>query len=77
MTLCAVQDIALRGHREGRLVDSERNIVDQGFNCGALNRGNFLEILGSYAIYDPVIRKKLHGPQNAQYVDHGIQDEKC
>ena len=71
---CSVQDLAFRGHREGRMVDLEGEHVEQGFNCGARNRGNLLEILSSYAIHDPIILSKLQGPKNAQYVHHDIQD---
>ena len=56
------------------MVDSEGEYVEQGFNCGARNRENFLEILSSYAIHDSIILSKLQGPKNAQYVHHDIQD---
>ena len=71
---CSVQDLGFRGHREGRMVYSEGEYVEQGFNCGARNRGNFLEILSSYAIHDSIILSKLQGPKNAQYVHHDIQN---
>ena len=34
---CSVQDFGFRGHREGRMVDSGGEYVQQGFNCGARN----------------------------------------
>ena len=45
VTLCAVQDLPLRGHLEGRLIDDKKDVIDPGFNCEFRNRGNFLEIL--------------------------------
>ena len=75
MSLYAVQDLALRGHREGRILDDDDEVLDQDFNCGSRNRENFLEILESYSVHDTIVRKKLHGPQNAQYVHHYIQED--
>ena len=42
--LCAKQDLALRGHREGPNSD---------------NRGNFLEILNVVAKHDPIVQRKF------------------
>ena len=75
VTICAVQDFALQLHKEGRVLDDGGEVIDQDFNCGNRNRGNFLEILGSYSVHDTIVRKKLHGPQNSKYVHHGIQDD--
>ena len=77
VAICAVQDLPFRGHREGRIVDDEGNAIDHGFNCGFRNRGNFLEILGSFAVHDDIVRKKLraHGSLNAQYTHHSVQNE--
>ena len=73
VVLCSVQDLGLRGHREGRLTGDSSEL---GFSCGDRNRGNFLEILSSYAVHDPVVRRKLmSGPSNAQYTHHSIQDQ--
>ena len=41
VTLCAVQDLPLRGHLEGRLIDDKKDVIDPGFNCGFRNRGTF------------------------------------
>ena len=71
VTICAVQDFALRGHREGRIIDDDGEVIDQDFNCGNRNRGNFLEIFGSYSVHDTIVRKKLYGPQNAKYTSCG------
>ena len=71
VVLCSVQDLGLRGHREGRLDASELD-----FSCGVRNRGNFIEIMSSYAVHDPVVRRKLmSGPSNALYTHHSIQDQ--
>ena len=76
VVLCSVQDIALRGHREGCLVDSSGHCVELDFNCGNRNRGNFLEILSSYAIHDPIIKRKLmSGSSHTQHTHHSIQDQ--
>ena len=75
VTICAVPDLALRGHREGRILDDDDEVLDQDFNCGSRNRGNFLEILESYSVHDTIVRKKPHNPQNAQYVHHDIQED--
>ena len=73
VVLCNVQDLGLRGHREGRLTGDSSEL---GFSCGDRNRGNFLEILSSYAVHDPVVRRKLmSGPRHAQYTHHSIQDQ--
>ena len=53
---CSDQDLGFRGHREGRMVDSEGEYVEQGFNCGARN---FLEILSSFSLHDSIILLKL------------------
>ena len=74
MTLCAVQDLPLRGHLEGRLIDYKKEVIDPGFNCGFRNRGNFLEIFTAFGVHDKVILGKLNGELNAQYVHHSIQD---
>ncbi|KAI6659591.1 Zinc finger MYM-type protein 1-like [Oopsacas minuta] len=63
--LCALQGIALRGHREQ--VDDDNP---------TLNRGNFLAIVSLTGVYDDVVRKRLDsGPQNAKYVHHDIQND--
>ena len=74
VTLCAVQDLPLRGHLEGRLIDYKKEVIDPGFNCGFRNRGNFLEIFTAFGVHDKVILEKLNGELNAQYVHHSIQD---
>ena len=59
--LCAKQDLALRGHREGPNSD---------------NRGNFLEILNVVAKHDPIVQRKLtQGPRNATYTSGDIQND--
>ena len=76
VVVCSVQDMGLRGHREGFLVDSSGDPVELDFNCGNRNRGNFLGILSSYAIHDPIIKRKLmSGSSHAQYTHHSIQDQ--
>ena len=45
ITLYAVQDLPLRGHREGRLVDDMGEVIDPEFNCGSRNRGIFSRFL--------------------------------
>ena len=73
VVLCSVQDLGLRGYREGRLTG---NSSELDFSCGDRNRGNFLEILSSYAVHDPVVRRKLMSdPSNAQYTHHSVQDQ--
>ena len=58
--LCALQEIALRGHRE---------------SCEAPNRGNFLEILYLLAAHDSVVQQRLQkGPRNAMYTSAEIQN---
>ena len=53
LMFCGHQEIALRGHREGR--DSS-------------NRGNFLELLQLVGKHDEVIQQRLDsGPRNATY----------
>ena len=72
--VCAVQNIALCGHREGALEDEEA--ASTGDNCGPRNRGNFLEVLHTIAAHDPVVAQRLlHGPKNARYTHHDIQCE--
>ena len=57
-------------------MDSSGHSVELDFNCGNRNRGNFLEILSSYAIHDPIIKRKLmSGSSHAQYIHHSIQDQ--
>ena len=57
----ANQEIALRGHREGTSLNK---------------KGNFLELIDLLAIYDPVVRDQLaHGPHNARYTSHTIQNQ--
>ena len=77
VAICDVQDLPLRGHRESRLVDGDGDLSDHGFNCVFRNRGNFLGVLGSFAVHDDIVRKKLHSQcaLNAQYVHHSVQDE--
>ena len=58
---CATQKIALCGHREG---------------MSSNNKGSFLELIDLLAMYDPVVRDLLaHGPHNAQYTSHTIQNQ--
>ena len=58
--LCCHQEIALRGHREGK---------------DSINKGNFLEILNLVASHDPVINERLtNGPRNARYTSPDIQN---
>ena len=58
--LCALQEIALRGHRE---------------SCEAPNRGNFLEILHLLAAHDSIVQQRLEkGPRNAMYTSAEIQN---
>ena len=58
--LCAMQDLALRGHREGE--DSQ-------------NPGNFLKILELIGNHDSVVGEKLwNGPQNATYTSPEVQN---
>ena len=60
LRLCAMQDLALRGHREGE--DSH-------------NPGNFLKILELIGNHDSVVGEKLrNGPQNATYTSPEIQN---
>ena len=59
--LCAKQDLALRGHREGPTSN---------------NKGNFLEILNVVAKHDPIVQRKLtQGPRNATYTSGDIQND--
>ena len=59
LRLCAMQDLALRGHREE---DSH-------------NPGNFLKILELIGNHDSVVREQLrNGPQNATYTSPDIQN---
>ena len=58
--LCALQEIALRGHNE---------------STDSVNRGNFREILQLVAEHDVVVKERLcHGPQNAKYTSPEIQN---
>ena len=58
--LRALQEIALRGHRE---------------SCEAPNRGYFLEILHLLAAHDSVVLQRLQkGPRNAMYTSVEIQN---
>ena len=58
--LCAMQDLALRGHREGE--DSQ-------------NPGNFLKILELIGNHDSVVGEKLwNDPQNATYTSPEVQN---
>ena len=59
--LCAKQDLALRGHREGPTSN---------------NKGNFLEILNVVAKHDPTVQRKLtQCPRNATYTSGDIQND--
>ena len=67
--VCAVQNIALRGHREGDLVDEESKPasigIGIGYNYSPRNYGNFLEILHVVSAHDPIVEQRLlHGPKN-------------
>ena len=58
---CAFHEIALRGHKEG---------------VGSHNRGNFLGLLNMISNHDTAVKNKLsHGPRNAVYTSHSIQEE--
>lgn len=58
---CALHEVALRGHREG---------VD------ARNRGKFLGLLDMIIKHDLVVKNRLqHGPKNAVYTSHSVQDD--
>lgn len=60
LRLCALQDLALRGHREGE--DSH-------------NPGNFLKIMELVGNHDSIIGDKVqNGPQNATYTSPEIQN---
>ena len=60
LRLCAMQDLALRGHREGE--DYQ-------------NPGNFLKILELIGNHDSVVGEKLwNGPQNATYTSPEVQN---
>ena len=60
LLLCAQQEIALRGHREG---------------SSAVNKGNFLEIVHLLASHDPIVQQRLtEGPRNAVYTSPEIQN---
>ena len=61
--LCAMQGIALRGHREES-------------SDAANTRGNFLEIIHLVGRHDKVVATRLaDGPKNAKYTSHMIQDD--
>ena len=55
-------------------MDDSGEVIDPGFNCCFRNRGNFLEILTAFGVHNKVIKEKLNGPRNAQYVHHSVQD---
>lgn len=60
LKFCSFQEIALRGHRE---VESK-------------NRGIYVELLHLIGQYDTIVSERLqHGPRNAIYTSHNIQDE--
>ena len=60
LLLCSKQEISFRGHDESE---------------NSLNKGNFLEILGLLAKHDPIVDDRLlHGPKNAKYTSHMIQN---
>ena len=59
--LCAKQDLALRGYREGP--NSEK-------------RGDLLEILNIVAKHDPIVQRKFtQGPRNATHTSDDIQND--
>lgn len=60
LLLTARQNIAQRGHDEDE--DSS-------------NMGNFLAILHEIAKHDENVQRKLHGPTNAKYTHHSIQND--
>ena len=61
LLFCALQEIPLRGHREGE---------------NSRNKGNFLELIDIISNHDSVVKNKLQvAPRNALYTSHGIQDE--
>ena len=58
--MCAKQEIALSGHREG---------------SSAVNKDNFLEILHLVALHEPIVQQRLsQGPRNAVYTSPEIQN---
>ena len=60
LLLCSKQEISFRGHDERE---------------SSLNKGNFLEILDLVAKHDPIVKERLsHGPRNAKYTSHMIQN---
>lgn len=63
-----VQVILLCDHQENTL-------RRQRESSGAINRGNFLEILNLVAAHDPIVQQRLQeGPRNAVYTSAEIQD---
>ena len=61
--LCALQGIALRGHREES-------------NDTVFNRGNFLKIIHLVGRHDKLVPTRLvDGPRKAKYTTHIIQEE--
>ncbi|XP_071034137.1 52 kDa repressor of the inhibitor of the protein kinase-like [Parasteatoda tepidariorum] len=68
----AEQKIGIRETSNFRIVDvtSNGNSTDFGSNCG-----NFLSLLSLVGKHDSVIDKKIkHGPSNAKYTHHSIQN---
>ena len=60
LLLCSKKEISFRGHDERE---------------SSLNKGNFLEILDLVAKHDPIVKERLsHGPRNAKYTSHMIQN---
>ncbi|XP_011403267.1 PREDICTED: zinc finger MYM-type protein 1-like [Amphimedon queenslandica] len=60
LLLCSKQEISFRGHDETE---------------SSLNKGNFLEILNLLSKHDPAVNERLsHGPRNAKYTSHMIQN---
>ncbi|KAL3182541.1 hypothetical protein MRX96_007215 [Rhipicephalus microplus] len=60
------------------LLDHVKGISQRGHDESARseNKGNFVELLNSFAKYDDIIGKKLNGgAANAKYVHHSIQDQ--
>uniref|UniRef100_A0A1X7SJB9 DUF4371 domain-containing protein n=1 Tax=Amphimedon queenslandica TaxID=400682 RepID=A0A1X7SJB9_AMPQE len=58
---CVLHEAALRGHREG---------------VNARNRENFLGLLDMISKHDLVVKNRLqHGPMNAVYTSHSVQDD--
>ena len=69
--LCAEQGLALRGHRDHHMSESEESCCERSFG-----RGNFLAILDAFAKMDPILQDHLNnGKRNAKMVSWKIQND--